>query len=275
MTILMYSILSDPLSIYKLLYSLVLMKKLFACRFVFLIAMCFALKGHGQSRTSTENRVLKSDQMLVVVNNDWDSLRGKLYAFKRAHGKWQLQFSNAIVLGSKGLGIGDGLVKLNMAGPVKHEGDKRSPAGIFSLGTAFGYAEKKDARWIKNPYVQAFDTLICVDDAGSTNYNKLVDKDTARRDYKSFEYMHLKKDYYKWGLFINHNSDPVVASDGSCIFMHIWENDHTGTDGCTAMTEKNMLRVLHWIDAKKDPLLMQMPLDLYRKLRGQFSLPAI
>jgi L,D-peptidoglycan transpeptidase YkuD (ErfK/YbiS/YcfS/YnhG family) len=257
------------------LYSLVLMKKLPTCRFAFLIALCFALKGYGQSRTSTESLVLKSDQIIVVVNNDWESLRGKLYAFKKVHGKWQLQFSNAIVLGSKGLGIGDGLVKLTVTGPVKHEGDKRSPAGIFSLGTALGYAERKDARRIKNPYVQAFDTLICVDDANSANYNNLVDKDTARHDYNSFEYMHLKKDYYKWGLFINHNSDPVVASDGSCIFMHIWENDQTGTDGCTAMTEKNMLRVLHWIEAKKNPLLVQMPLDVYKKTKQSYALPGL
>ena len=213
--------------------------------------------------------------MLVVVNTGWDSLQGKLYAFKKEHGKWRLQFSNPIVLGSKGLAIGDGLVKLNVNGPLKHEGDKRSPAGIFSIGTAFGYAEKNDAAWIKNRYVQAFDTLICVDDTNSANYNRLVNKDIARHDYNSFEYMHLKKDYYKWGLFINHNSDKVVPGDGSCIFMHIWENDHTGTDGCTAMAEKNMLRVLRWIDAKERPLLVQLPESAYIKIRHRYGLPVI
>jgi L,D-peptidoglycan transpeptidase YkuD (ErfK/YbiS/YcfS/YnhG family) len=251
------------------------MKKLFTCILVFAFILSFAVFGYPPSVKPHRPDVLKCSQLLVVVNNGWDSLRGKLYAFKKVHGKWRLQFSNAIVLGRTGLAIGDGLIKLKVEGPVKHEGDKRSPAGIFSIGTAFGYAPKKGAGWIKTHYVQAFDTLICVDDANSSNYNKPVDKDTARHDYKSFEYMHLKKDYYKWGLFINHNSDKVVPGDGSCIFMHIWENDHTGTDGCTAMAESNMLRVLRWIDAKERPLLVQVPLGVYLKIKRTYGLPQI
>jgi len=237
--------------------------------------MTLSWQGYAHIGKLPKGKTITGNQLLVVVNNGWDSLQGNLYAFKKVHGKWRLQFHNAIVLGSKGLALGDGLVNLKVKGPIKHEGDKRSPAGIFSIGTAFGYAEKKDAGWIKNPYVQAFDTLICVDDANSAYYNKLVDKDTAKRNYNSFEYMHLKKVYYKWGLFINHNSDKVVAGDGSCIFMHIWENNHTGTDGCTAMTEKNMLRVLHWIDAKDKPTLVQLPTDVYMKLKRRFDFPPI
>jgi L,D-peptidoglycan transpeptidase YkuD (ErfK/YbiS/YcfS/YnhG family) len=251
------------------------MKHLLVRRLALAFVMLFTIVNYAHAGKPPKLKHLKCRQLLVVVNNDWDSLEGNLYAFKKVRGKWRLQFKNAIVLGSKGLAIGDGLVHLKVDGPVKHEGDKRSPAGIFGIGTAFGYAEKKDAGWIKNPYVQAFDTLICVDDANSSAYNKLVNKDTARRDYNSFEYMHLKKDYYKWGLFINHNSDKVVPGDGSCIFMHIWENDHTGTDGCTAMAESNMLRVLHWIDANERPILLQVPRSVYKKLKRQFALPVI
>ena len=251
------------------------MKHLFVRVLVVAYVLLCTLAGHLHAEKPPKVKHLKCDQLLVVVNSSWDSLQGKLYAFKKEHGKWRLQFSNPIVIGSKGLAIGDGLIKLNIQGPVKHEGDKRSPAGIFSIGTAFGYAGKKDAAWIKNRYVQAFDTLICVDDANSSNYNKLVDKDTARHDYNSFEYMHLKKVYYKWGLFINHNSGKVVPGDGSCIFMHIWEDDHTGTDGCTAMAEGNMLRVLHWINAKEKPMLVQMPLAVYKKLKRRFGFPSL
>jgi len=251
------------------------MKKCFIVCFAFVFVIALLWRVYAHPGTPPKAKHVTGKQLLVVVNNGWDSLRGTLYAFNKVRGKWRLQFSNAIVLGDKGLALGDGLVNLTIAGPVKHEGDKRSPAGIFSIGTAFGYAEKKDAAWIKNRYVQAFDTLICVDDANSSNYNTLVDKDTARQDYNSFEYMHLKKDYYKWGLFINHNSGKVVPGDGSCIFMHIWENDHTGTEGCTAMTESNMLRVLRWINAKDRPLLVQLPRSLYIELRRRYGLPVI
>jgi L,D-peptidoglycan transpeptidase YkuD (ErfK/YbiS/YcfS/YnhG family) len=223
-----------------------------------------------------DSTVLKGTQLLVVTSDGWDNLQGRLYAFEKINDHWVLQFTNPIVVGGKGLALGDGITKLTgTQGPIKREGDKRSPAGIFTIGTAFGYADKKDAAWIKDHYVRASDTLICVDDSLSVNYNKLVQKDTAKSDYNSYEHMHLNAGYYKWGLFVNHNSGKVVPGDGSCIFIHIWENDHTGTDGCTAMTEPNILRLLHWINSKKQPMLVQLPADIYQKLRVQYGLPQL
>jgi D-alanyl-D-alanine dipeptidase len=239
----------------------------------------FVLRGQAQTSHKHDQKTAKSlpaQQLMVVLTNGWDNLQGRLYTFNKFRGKWVLQFSNAVVVGSKGLGVGDGIVPLTINGaPVKKEGDKKSPAGIFNIGTAFGYADKKEAAWIKNPYIRAFDTLICVDDMHSSNYNRLVDKDSAKTDYNSFEFMHRKDNYYKWGLFINHNSGKVVAGDGSCIFMHIWKNDHEGTDGCTAMQEVNILRVLHWIKVDDKPLLVQMPKEEYEKLRIGYGLPKI
>ena len=159
--------------------------------------------------------------------------------------------------------------------PIKKEGDLKSPAGIFTIGAAFGYADHKDAQWIKTPYIKATDTLICVDDLRSAHYNTLVNNDPAKSDWQSFEEMHRKDDYYKWGLFINHNAPGTIAGNGSCIFMHIWENDHTGTTGCTAMAEDNLLKILRWIDASRHPLLVQIPKTAYAKLAAGYQLPQI
>jgi hypothetical protein len=217
-----------------------------------------------------------SKQLMVVVTNGWDNLQGTIYCFEKHHDKWILKFSNPVVVGGKGLGVGDGVVPLSIDhSPIKKEGDMKSPAGFFTIGTAFGYADYKDAKWIKNRYIKATDTLICVDDVHSAHYNTLVDNDSAKSDWNSFEHMHLKKDYYKWGLFINHNSPNVKPGDGSCIFMHIWGSDHEGTAGCTAMTEDNLLRILHWINAADSPLLVQLPNDEYVKIRGEYGLPEI
>ena len=214
--------------------------------------------------------------LMVVVTDNWDNIQGTIYVFDKQDGKWLLRFSNPIVVGSKGLGIGDGLVPLSFPkAPVKKEGDKKSPAGFFSIGTAFGYADYKDAKWINNPYIKATDTLICVDDPHSVHYNTLINNDPAKSDYNSYEHMLLAKDYYKWGLFINHNAGKIVPGDGSCVFMHIWGNDHEGTAGCTAMTEENLLRILHWINAGEHPLLVQLPKVEYLKIREEFGLPAI
>jgi len=219
---------------------------------------------------------LHTQQLLVVVTDGWNSLQGTLYGFKKHKGEWILQFSNAVVVGSKGLGVGDGLVQLSIdTAPIKKEGDLKSPAGIFKIGTAFGYASYRAAKWIKNPYISATDTLICVDDMHSAYYNKLVNNDSTKKDWKSFEQMHRKDDYYKWGLFINHNADKPVSGKGSCIFMHIWENDHVGTEGCTAMKEDNILKILHWINVRLNPILVQLPKAEYAKLATQYNLPEI
>ncbi|WP_295670606.1 L,D-transpeptidase family protein [uncultured Mucilaginibacter sp.] len=237
--------------------------------------VCFSMAATASAQGTTAS-LPKSKQLMVVVTDGWNNLQGKIFVFNRVNHHWVLKFSNAIVVGTAGLAVGDGIIPFNLPGaPVKHEGDKRSPAGIFTIGTAFGYGDKKDATWIKDHYVCASDTLICVDDAKSGYYNTLVRKDTAKTAYNSFEEMHMKKDYYKWGLFINHNSGKVVPGDGSCIFMHIWGNATEGTDGCTAMTEANMLRVLHWINAKNNPLLVQFPIVEYKKLRKAYGLPAV
>jgi len=249
------------------------MKKLIS---TLLPLVCICLAAKAQAQRITTAHLPNSRQLMVVVTDGWNNLQGKIFVFNRVNHHWVLKFSNAIVVGSAGLGVGDGIMPFNLAGaPVKHEGDKRSPAGIFTIGTAFGYADKKDAAWIKNRYVRASDTLICVDDSKSAYYNTLVRKDTVKSAYNSFEEMHLKKDYYKWGLFINHNSGKIVPGDGSCIFMHIWGSASKGTDGCTAMTESNVLRVLHWINAKDHPLLVQFPIAEYNKLRRTYGLPAV
>ena len=241
------------------------------------IACAFALFTTGFTAVNARPpKALPAKQLLVVITGNWETLQGKLYGFEKHKGKWILKFSNAVVVGGKGLGVGDGSVPLTINGaPVKKEGDMKSPAGIFTIGTAFGYADYKDAKWINNPYVKASDTLICVDDLHSVNYNKLVERDTAKSDYNSHEEMHLKADYYKWGLFVNHNAGYSVPGNGSCIFLHIWGNDHEGTAGCTAMTEADILRVLHWIKAGKKPMLVQLPEKEYSKLRSVYGLPAI
>jgi len=219
---------------------------------------------------------VKSQQIMVVITSDWDSVKGTLYAFNRRSNKWILAFSNPVVVGSKGLGLGEGVLPISISGaPVKKEGDNKAPAGVFSIGAAFGYADEANANWIKNPYIKAADTVICVDDAHSSYYNTLLKTDTVKSNWNSFEYMHRKDNYYKWGLFVNHNANPAVSGKGSCIFMHIWENGREGTEGCTAMQEAEMLKVLHWINARRSPLLIQLPKSEFFRLFKDWQFPGI
>jgi L,D-peptidoglycan transpeptidase YkuD (ErfK/YbiS/YcfS/YnhG family) len=230
-----------------------------------------------EGMATANNRFAQSlpcQQLIIVVAKNWNTVGARLYAFEKQKGNWGLQFSFPVVVGQNGMAMGEGMrtIKLPDA-PQKKEGDLKSPAGIFYLGPAFGYAAEQEAKWIRLPYVCATDTLICIDDPNSMMYNKMVKTDTVKMDWNSHEEMHRQDEDYKWGIFVHHNDYPVKKSLGSCIFLHIWEGANEGTAGCTAMEEKNILTLLKWIRADKSPLLVQFPEAVYRKIYKEYQLP--
>jgi L,D-peptidoglycan transpeptidase YkuD (ErfK/YbiS/YcfS/YnhG family) len=86
-------------------------------------------------------------------------------------------------------------------------------------------------------------TDIYVDDVNSAYYNRLTDVDTVKnKDWNSFEYMKRMDDQYEYGIWVQYNPKNYTPGRGSCIFLHVWENDNTPTVGCTAMSKGNMLR---------------------------------
>ncbi len=63
---------------------------------------------------------------------------------------------------------------------------------------------------------------------------------------------------YRYGIFVAHNPKRLPGA-GSCIFMHIRKPDGTPTVGCTAMDEKELVRIMRWLDPDRHPLLIQAP----------------
>jgi D-alanyl-D-alanine dipeptidase len=220
-----------------------------------------------------------SQQCLVVVAPTWNSKTALLHAFARTTttSDWKMR-GNAIpvVLGKSGLGWGLGLVDAKgRAGPRKIEGDNKVPAGIFRLGPAFGYAPAPSASWIKLQYVPLTKTTEGVDDTRSRFYNQLVDRSkVARVDWRSSEQMRRADDLYKWGIFVAHNAAATPGA-GSCIFMHIWKNSSTPTTGCTAMAERDLVRLLRWLDPAAQPLLVQVPQRDYAEFQANYRLPSL
>src|SRR5580698_4841961 len=83
----------------------------------------------------------RSTQMIVVVTPGWDAVQGRLERLERAdpHQSWRsVGEPISIVVGSKGMGWGIGLIETGQPGvriepePVKIEGDGKSPAGAFA-----------------------------------------------------------------------------------------------------------------------------------------------
>ncbi|MDQ7046920.1 MAG: hypothetical protein Q9M39_04625 [Sulfurovum sp.] len=194
-------------------------------------------------------------QLIVVSTKNWSTSSGTLQRYEQKHSQWQtVGKAIAIKLGRNGLGWGIGLHSIpKNAKIIKKEGDGKAPAGIFTLKQAFGYAPFP----VKYPYKVYKKTDHCVDDVHSKLYNKIVDSKKVRIDYKSKEYMKFPKDYYKYGIVVNHNhidEQGAVKGAGSCIFIHIKK---VPTAGCTVMTEDEMKEIIQWLDTKSNPLLIQ------------------
>jgi D-alanyl-D-alanine dipeptidase len=233
----------------------------------------------------TRDGIANSRQLVVVTTDGWDTVDGVLRRYERAKtaGQWRpVGDSVPVVVGRNGMAWGRGLQgeppvagndSSSGAPPVKKEGDGRSPAGIFSLSSAFGYAPRDQAGVLKLPYEQAVKTLECVDDSQSTHYNRVLDRNgVSNPDWKSSEQMLRDDDLYRWGVIVDYNAKGE-AGCGSCIFMHIWEGPGKGTAGCTAMEAARIEEILRWLDVKKRPALAQLPRAEFERLRKAWGLP--
>jgi D-alanyl-D-alanine dipeptidase len=210
-----------------------------------------------------------------VITDSWDSSHATLSWFDRSDpDHWQRHHGPVnVVVGRAGLAWGRGEIShKTLPGPIKREGDEKAPAGVFRLGTAFGYA----ARPIRTrmPYLALSKSIIAVDDPRSRYYNRLVDVTRINHpDWKSAENMILDDQRYKWGVVVLHNEPPTPGA-GSCIFLHVWLNGSTATSGCTAMPEPDLRALLGWLDPAQTPLLVQLPRTIYNEVRSDWALPA-
>jgi L,D-peptidoglycan transpeptidase YkuD (ErfK/YbiS/YcfS/YnhG family) len=245
-----------------------------------LVAAAACVPAHiASAKTKAERKspLAGSRQLIVVTTPDWGSVRGTLRRFERrgARAEWR-QAGEAfdVVVGRGGLGRGAGLVETGGAGPSKREGDGRAPAGVFPLTRAFGFADAREAAWLRVPYTPLTPSVECVDDAASSQYNRVVDRSALREvDWNSSERMR-EVEGYVWGVVVAHNAGRVPGL-GSCIFLHVWAGPEKGTAGCTAMERRNLETLLRGLDSRKRSLLVQLPRPEYDRLRARWRFPEL
>lgn len=201
-------------------------------------------------------------QLILVTAPALDSSSGSLQRWDRqdSASPWlSCAPPHPVTLGRAGLAWGLGLHVNPEGAPRKLEGDGKSPAGVFRLGTAFGYASTPPpgCRW---PYRQATDRDFFVDDPASPDYNRWITRECGLPEsaWTSFERMRRSDGLYRYGLVVEHNSAPPVAGSGSAIFLHIWKEPGSGTSGCTAMAAGDLEALLCWLRPEDHPLLVQV-----------------
>ncbi len=64
---------------------------------------------------------------------------------------------------------------------------------------------------------------------------------------------------YKYFVVVEYNTVNPLPGAGSAIFLHIWKDQNSPTSGCTAFSEKDLLKILCWLDPAQNPVLAQFP----------------
>lgn len=240
------------------------------CLFFALAASAAAQDGTNAIRESLQS----AKKLIVVTTPNWNAAEGTLTRYERRGQKWiRVSDSIPVVVGHAGLAWDPKLAREatdRYPGPVKHEGDGRSPAGIFLLdhGT-FGFADQLPG---SRDYLHLTSTVECVDDPDSRYYAEIVDRSTVDQvDWKSSEKM-SSIPQYRWGVIVNYNMDHPTRGDGSCIFLHQWSSPTSGTAGCTAMAPQNIEQVVRWVNEEGSSVLVQLPKSEYERLRVSWKL---
>jgi D-alanyl-D-alanine dipeptidase len=215
-------------------------------------------------------------QLVVVLSVDFDDWHARVQRYQRKPGGSFRRVGSPVsaVLGAAGFGWGDGLhghgPPAGRQGPLKREGDLRSPAGVFSLGTVHGYAAS--AGKLRLPYQQATADQRCVDDVSSPYYNQIVNVTARGEPWRSAEHMLRDDGLYELALDIQHNRSPISPGKGSCIFAHVWSDPEKPVTGCTAFAKNDLRRLLEWLKPNS-AAWVALPKAEYLALRFQWGLP--
>jgi L,D-peptidoglycan transpeptidase YkuD (ErfK/YbiS/YcfS/YnhG family) len=114
--------------------------------------------------------------------------------------------------------------------PVKVEGDKRAPAGVYPIGRSFGTLPSS-----RLGHLQITKDMVCVDDVSSPAYNTITSRAQVGPKVKA-ENMSRALPMYRRGLLVDYPTN-AKARAGSCIFIHVWKSPTVGTAGCVSLPE--------------------------------------
>lgn len=180
------------------------------------------------------------DQVIVVYQ--WsDQSNPLVMGMENVKGKWSMAIAPVRAsIGRSGFA----------AAELKQEGDGHTPEGLYALGQLFSYDSIVPTRL---PYIVVNDQDKWIDDSSSDAYNKYIRGATTA---KSFEHLLLSSIEYKYCTVIEYNTNPVIKGKGSAIFFHVATEQYKTTAGCVAISEKDMLQFLQWLDPNKKKYIL-------------------
>lgn len=185
----------------------------------------------------------ETDHLILAVGDGADQSSLTLWYYERgADGRLSEVFGTRGTCGRAGITAD------------KVEGDKKTPAGLYSFLMAFGL---KDDPGSQISYRKVQDGDCFVDDVGSRYYNQYVKAGEAQPDWRSAEVLKNQGPCYNYALVLDYNKD-CVPGRGSAIFLHCPKvvND-TYTAGCIGIPEERMKTIL--TRSKADAKILIVP----------------
>ncbi|MBN2030546.1 L,D-transpeptidase family protein [bacterium] len=182
-----------------------------------------------------------SSQLIIACLKDRNSYTGFISCGEINNDKFNIIFKDIpAVFGKNGLG-------------KSKEGDNKTPEGIFKITGAFGSTKPSFKLNIPFHITSQYDYWI--DDPNSKDYNTLV-YFQGDPDSKWNSYERLNNPLYKYAIIYDYNKE-CISGLGSALFIHIWKNPEVPTSGCTAVSEKDLMKIIKWLDINKNPILIQ------------------
>ena len=160
--------------------------------------------------------------------------RSQLIVIRRAPGnarQARVQLAHAVVAAAVGRG---GILGL------KREGDGGTPRGRFPLRMALYRADRMQRPRTVLPLRAIRDGDGWSDDPRDANYNRLITLPCAR----SAEGLKRKDHVYDLIAVLGYNDGPRVKGRGSAIFMHLARAGYSPTEGCIALSQRDLTRLL-------------------------------
>ncbi len=122
----------------------------------------------------------------------------------------------------------------------KREGDAATPAGTWQLRCVYHRPDRMKRPRTGLPVFTIGPHDGWCDAAGDRFYNRPVCLPYAASAETLFRDDHL----YDLLVVLGHNDAPVVPGNGSCIFFHLMNARAGPTEGCVAVSRRDMLAIL-------------------------------
>ena len=142
--------------------------------------------------------------------------------------------------------------------PIKIDGDKRAPAGFFSIGRSFGFSPSRLPRYLRSQPAWSASMM-------RARPPTTPSRTRAKVGWRVHGENMWRASAYRRGLLVDYPTDRRDRA-GSCIFIHVrLPGSMTGTAGCVALPERQVARLQHF--AQSGAVLAILPKRALRSSR--------